>query len=176
MAPPQESLPQVSDAKQKGKRPASEMPGADALISDHAPLPPPSQNKRARGKKQLAAIDTGSTTEETNEVPRATGHRASVDEVASTLYQAGHPPTRKKKHGGSLMHLPLCNNQGLEKTLSEEELEQRRIESANFITDQILLLENPSVTVFCHQGRIRDWKVRFLHLLASQRYDSWAAS
>jgi len=150
----------TQESKQKGKRPAYRLSGADGQPSDQTPLPSAPQNKRAKNRKQLeAATDTLSTTSETNYAPQAPKYGASVDEAASAQYQAGKPPTRKKKHGGSLTHLPLCNNQDTEKALSKEELQRRRIESANFITDQVLLLQNPGVTVFCHQGRIRDWRV-----------------
>ncbi|GJJ75411.1 hypothetical protein EMPS_07769 [Entomortierella parvispora] len=149
----------AQESKQQGKRPAYEMSGADGQPSDQTRSPSPPRNKRAKNRKELAAAtDTLSAAAETNDAPQGPKHRASVDEAASAQYQAGKPPTRKKKHGGSLTHLPLCNNQDVEKALSEEELERRRIESANFITDQVLLLQNPGVTVFCHQGRIRDWR------------------
>lgn len=127
-------------------------------------------NKRAKIVKQpstVPSIHASTSSKEANHpVPSSTDPPLlrrdaphMVGEDASAQYQIGKPPTRKKKHGGSLTHLPLCNNQSLEKTLSEEDLEQRRIDSANYITDQILELGDPGVTVGCHQGRIRDWRV-----------------
>lgn len=151
------------NAEQRGKRTSSRLVGADDALSCPAPLPSPPPIKRARNAKNLptaTATHAFSTTLETSQSPPK--HSTSTTEPAPTQYQAGRPPTRKKKHGGSLTHLPLCNNQDFEKTFSEEELEQRRIESANYITNQILLLEDPGPTVFFHKGRIRDWRVTSL--------------
>lgn len=86
----------------------------------------------------------------------------AAEELSSSYNHAGRPPTRKKKHGGSLTHLPMHDNYHLEGTMGVGELENRRMESANYITDEILDLGDPGVTVYCHKGRIRDWKVNLI--------------
>jgi len=178
---PRESGTQQQQGRKRSIRRKS---AAEAIIADCTPsTSPANSHKRPRNNKQSTLVAPArtsiSTTIETidlvvvstaqqpplqQNVPEVQRHGASFSEEASVQHQAGKPPTRKKKHGGSLTHLPLHDNFSLEKTMSEEDLEQRRIESANYITDQILELGNPGVTVGCHQGRIRDWKVRILVL------------